>query len=75
MDLLLMNDIELYKEKKAQKEALEAELKEMNNKIVEAILAEGMNKVETPNGVIAQVVTKENIKYENELSTHLGRGT
>lgn len=68
MDLLILNQIELYKEKKAQKEALEKELKEMNTEIVNAMINEGVNKVETANGVTASVATKVSLKYD-EVAT------
>lgn len=68
MDLLILNQIELYKEKKALKEALEKELKEMNTEIVTAMNNAGINKVETPNGVTATVTTKVSLKYD-EVAT------
>ena len=68
VDLLILNKIDLYKEMKAQKEALEKQMKEMNAEIVEAMNNAGVNKVETPNGATASVATKVSLKYD-EVAT------
>ena len=61
--------IEKYKELKLQKETIEAEMKLLNNEIVDEMINEGVNKIETPNGIIAQVVTKESLSYDDEIAT------
>lgn len=64
MDLLLMNDIEEYNEKKKQADALKEEMETIRDRILKAMNDAGVKKVETPNGTVAQVTAKVSLKYD-----------
>ena len=67
MDLLLMNDIEEYNELQKKIDELNERKNELNDKIKKAMIEQAVSKVETTNGVTAQLVTKTSSKYDNEL--------